>query len=176
MDDLMAQLGQGLNDLDAGEADELQKVLENMMTELMSKEILYEPLKELHDKVHLLLWRLQRALNIPAMQFPSYLKEHDSTLSADDKKRYDAQYTCVSKLITIFEDPSYSDSDPEKGAQVVTLMTEVRVLAVPPAYGVPDYRVIHLHSDAEPWLATRGHHGATASGPRHGCGRPAKDA
>ncbi|KAI0725203.1 Pex19-domain-containing protein [Fomitopsis betulina] len=115
VDDIMAQLGDGLNDLDVGEADELQKVLENMMTELMSKEILYEPLKELHDK------------------FPAYLKEHDSTLSADDKKRYDAQYTCVSKLITIFEDSSYSDSDPAKGAQVVTLMTEMQKHGSPPA-------------------------------------------
>ena len=75
------------------------------------------------------LWHLhlRRSAEPSAMQFPSYLKEHDSTLSAEEKKRYDAQYTCVSKLITIFEDPSYSDSDPEKGAQVVTLMTEVRV-------------------------------------------------
>ncbi|KAH9918066.1 Pex19 protein family-domain-containing protein [Fomitopsis serialis] len=115
VDDLMAQLGDNLDGLDPGEADELQKVLENMMTELMSKEILYEPLKELHDK------------------FPAYMKEHDSTLSADDKKRYNAQYSTVSKLITIFDDPTYSDSDPEKGSQVVKLMTEMQSHGSPPA-------------------------------------------
>ncbi|KZT71207.1 Pex19-domain-containing protein [Daedalea quercina L-15889] len=115
VDDLMAQLGEGLDDLDAGEADELQKVLENMMTEMMSKDILYEPLKELHDK------------------FPSYLKEHDSTLSADDKKRYDAQYTCASKLVAVFDDPTYSDTDPEKGTQVIKLMTEMQSHGSPPA-------------------------------------------
>ncbi|TFY62030.1 hypothetical protein EVJ58_g4125 [Rhodofomes roseus] len=115
VDDLMAQLGEGLDDMDPGEADELQKVLENMMTELMSKEILYEPLKELHDK------------------FPDYLKEHDATLSSDDKKRYDVQYSIVSKLITIFDDPTYSDSDPAKATQVVTLMTEMQSHGSPPA-------------------------------------------
>ena len=37
---------------DSGEdSEELQNILENMMRQLMSKEILYEPLKELHEKV-----------------------------------------------------------------------------------------------------------------------------
>lgn len=31
--------------------DQLQGMLENMMTQLMSKDVLYEPLKELHEKV-----------------------------------------------------------------------------------------------------------------------------
>jgi peroxin-19 len=37
--------------LDSGDDTELQKVLENMMGQLMSKDVLYEPLKELNDKV-----------------------------------------------------------------------------------------------------------------------------
>jgi peroxin-19 len=37
---------------EGGEGDEdLQGILETMMSQLMSKEVLYEPLKELHDKV-----------------------------------------------------------------------------------------------------------------------------
>lgn len=52
-DPLEALLGQ----LDPGNGEtgedneELQNILENMMRQLMSKEILYEPLKELHEKV-----------------------------------------------------------------------------------------------------------------------------
>jgi hypothetical protein len=34
-----------------GDDGELQKLLEGMMGQLMSKEVLYEPLKELNDKV-----------------------------------------------------------------------------------------------------------------------------
>lgn len=45
LEKLIAQLG-------SGEADEeFSGILEGMMGSLMSKEILYEPLKELHDKV-----------------------------------------------------------------------------------------------------------------------------
>lgn len=47
---LLSQLGTGLES--AGDSDEeLQGMLETMMQQLMSKEVLYEPLKELHDKV-----------------------------------------------------------------------------------------------------------------------------
>ena len=39
-------------DLDSEESEEeLKGILETMMSQLMSKEVLYEPLKELHDKV-----------------------------------------------------------------------------------------------------------------------------
>ena len=31
--------------------DELKGILETMMSQLMSKDVLYEPLKELHEKV-----------------------------------------------------------------------------------------------------------------------------
>jgi peroxin-19 len=37
--------------LESGDDGELQKLLEGMMGQLMSKEVLYEPLKELSDKV-----------------------------------------------------------------------------------------------------------------------------
>ena len=39
-------------DLDGDESEEqLKGILESMMSQLLSKEVLYEPLKELHDKV-----------------------------------------------------------------------------------------------------------------------------
>lgn len=49
MDSLLAELGKMG---EGGEGDEdLQGILETMMSQLMSKEVLYEPLKELHEKV-----------------------------------------------------------------------------------------------------------------------------
>ena len=51
---LLSQL-EGLGDLsgDGAESEEqIQGVLEAMMGQLMSKDVLYEPLKELHDKVN----------------------------------------------------------------------------------------------------------------------------
>jgi len=113
---MMAQLTEGLGDLSGGESEEeLQTLLEGMMTQLMSKEILYEPLKELHTK------------------FPEYLKDNAETISADDKKRYNAQYAVVEKIVSIFDDPSYSDEDKGKGAEVVTLVNEMQSYGSPPA-------------------------------------------
>lgn len=37
--------------LESGDDGELQKLLEGMMGQLMSRDVLYEPLKELNDKV-----------------------------------------------------------------------------------------------------------------------------
>lgn len=53
------------------------------------------------------------------------MQEHDSTLSAEDKTRYQNQLEKVTQIVAVFEDPSYTDGDQEKGAKVVALMNEV---------------------------------------------------
>lgn len=64
------------------------------------------------------------------MQFPPYLANPPKPLSDEDKERYGKQLTCVNKIVAIFEQPSYSDSDAEAGKKVVELMSEVRYLLV----------------------------------------------
>ena len=49
LEDLFSRIS---GDLDSTESEEdLKGILETMMSQLMSKDVLYEPLKELHDKV-----------------------------------------------------------------------------------------------------------------------------
>jgi len=112
----LGSLLSGLGNLgEGGEGDEeLQAILETMMSQLMSKDVLYEPLKELKDK------------------FPSYLADNASKLSEADKKRYQSQQECVTKIISVFEDPKHSDDDPEGVVQVVTLMNEMQTYGAPP--------------------------------------------
>ncbi|EPQ51527.1 Pex19 protein, partial [Gloeophyllum trabeum ATCC 11539] len=112
---LEALLKQLNGTLGEGEEGELQGLLESMMSQLMSKEVLYEPLKELHDK------------------FPSYLSENAATLSDADKSRYQQQYKCVTKIVQIFEEPGYSDEDAEKGKTIVELMNEMQSHGSPPS-------------------------------------------
>ncbi|OSC98870.1 Pex19-domain-containing protein [Trametes coccinea BRFM310] len=113
LEDIFSRLS---GDIDATESeDELKGLLENMMSQLMSKEVLYEPLKELHDK------------------FPSYLEDNASKLSEEDKKRYSSQSKIVAEIVATFEDPSYSDDDPQKGLKVVELMQEMQEHGSPPA-------------------------------------------
>ncbi|KIK62347.1 hypothetical protein GYMLUDRAFT_41763 [Collybiopsis luxurians FD-317 M1] len=93
---------------------ELAGFLENMMGQLMGKEVLYEPLKELNDK------------------FPTYLANPPSDLSPTDKTRYEKQYEYVGKIMKIFEDPGYDENDQETGAKVAELMGEMQNYGAPP--------------------------------------------
>ena len=59
-------------------------------------------------------------------QLPPYLEEHASDLSAEDKKRYQAQHVVVSKILEIYNNPAYSDQNSEMMTQIIELMNEVR--------------------------------------------------
>ncbi|KAJ3761804.1 Pex19 protein family-domain-containing protein [Lentinula raphanica] len=108
----------GLDDLGAsgeGEEDEaeLASFLESMMGQLMSKDVLYDPLKELNDK------------------FPAFLTNPPTNLSSDDKTRYEKQYDCVKRIVVIFDDPSYKEGGVQS-AKVVELMGELQSYGPPP--------------------------------------------
>ncbi|KAJ6478568.1 Pex19 protein family-domain-containing protein [Mycena vitilis] len=115
---LLAQLnelgagGEG-GDLPADEA-ELAGFLENMMGELMNKEVLYEPLTELADK------------------FPPYLASPPTPLSADDRTRYEAQLSRVRAILAIFDAPDFDDANAKTRETVVALMAEMQSFGSPP--------------------------------------------
>jgi len=112
LDALLSSLDNMGGDGDA--EDGLQGLLETMMSQLMSKEVLYEPLKEMHEK------------------FPGYLVENESKLSQQDKDRYTKQQKTVSKIVAIFEEKDYSDENPEIGLKVMSLMNEMQEHGAPP--------------------------------------------
>ncbi|PPR07535.1 hypothetical protein CVT26_013559 [Gymnopilus dilepis] len=97
-----------------GSEEQLAGFLENMMGQLMSKEVLYEPLKELADN------------------FPPYLENPPNPLSSEDKTRYDKQLTCVRKILAVFEKEEYSDDKVECSRQIVDLMSEMQSYGTPP--------------------------------------------
>jgi len=110
---LLSSLGDTGGD---GEAEDgLEGIIETMMSQLMSKQILYEPLKEMHEK------------------FPGYLAENENKLSPDVKDRYTKQQRTISQIIAIFEAKDYSEEDPEIGLKVMSLMNEMQEGGAPPA-------------------------------------------
>ncbi|KAF9223029.1 hypothetical protein BS17DRAFT_706825 [Gyrodon lividus] len=118
LESLLSQL-EGLGDLsgDAPEGEEqLQGVLEAMMGQLMSKEVLYEPLKELYDKA----------------SFPGYLTEHSGAISPEDSKRFDAQIICIKQLLDVFEAKDFRDEDGKARDKIVELMGELQNYGSPP--------------------------------------------
>ncbi|KAJ7279105.1 Pex19 protein family-domain-containing protein [Mycena rebaudengoi] len=101
-------------DLPADEA-ELAGFLENMMGELMSKEVLHEPLSELAEK------------------FPPYLAAPPAPLAPEDRTRYEAQLARVRDILAVFDAPDYSDSDSKAREKVVALMSEMQSYGSPPS-------------------------------------------
>ena len=120
-DDILAQMlkemqNGGLDD--ATNEEGFSKMLMSMMEQLTNKEILYEPMKELHDK------------------FPSWMREHGSSVGEDDLIRYREQKRLVGEIVGKFDEIGYSDSSPadrefivermQKASHSVPLMAPVR--------------------------------------------------
>lgn len=103
----------GIGENGEGEA-ELANFLENMMGQLMSKDVLYEPLKELGNN------------------FPGYLANPPKPLDPADRERYEQQHSYVKQIIGVFEKADYSDTSPEDNQTIVRLMTEMQTHGQPP--------------------------------------------
>lgn len=113
-DDMLAKMLTELQDggvEGAGDDEGFNKMLLGMMEQLTNKEILYEPMKELHDK------------------FPAWMSKNRSTTSADDLRRYDKQQRLVGEIVEKFEQRSYSDSHSPDREFIVDRMQQVQVLA-----------------------------------------------
>ena len=83
------------------------------MTQLTNKEILYEPMKELHDK------------------YPAWLEKHAKELEKTDKgelERYREQQTLVGEIVGRFERKGYSDEDEGDREFIVERMQKVSSL------------------------------------------------
>ncbi|KAK7062700.1 Peroxisome chaperone and import receptor [Paramarasmius palmivorus] len=107
--DTLEGLLESLQDLGLDNEDdpEFNGFLENVMGHLMSKDILYPPLKELSDN------------------YPPYLANPPKPLSATEKEQYEAQLVAVRKIIAIYEKPDYDDKNTETSKEIVDLMGEV---------------------------------------------------
>ncbi|CCG82505.1 Putative uncharacterized protein [Taphrina deformans PYCC 5710] len=112
-DTFMAEMMRQFQESAGGEGGgDFSQVLEGMMSQLMSKEILYEPLLELHQK------------------YPTWIAEHPK----DEKiETYKKQSALVAKIVAKFEDREYRDEDASKKEEVMDLMSQMQDLGSPPA-------------------------------------------
>ncbi|KAK9463901.1 Pex19 protein family-domain-containing protein [Lipomyces oligophaga] len=114
---MMKQLGQsasGGESEELGSDDELKKMLTGMMEQLTSKEILYEPMKELDDK------------------YGEWLDNNKSKLSKEERDRYDKQRVIVRAIVTRFENPTYSDSNNADRTFIAEYMQKMQESGSPP--------------------------------------------
>lgn len=77
----------------SGENVDMSNLLDEMLQELSSKEILYEPMKEMNDK------------------YPEWIRKNEANIPKEDLDRYKNQMRIVKEICDKFEDPAYSDDD-----------------------------------------------------------------
>lgn len=64
-------------------------------------------------------------------KYVPYLANPPAPLSDDDRKRYNVQLDCVRKVLAVFSDPNFSESNPTMKASVTTAMNEVSATSSP---------------------------------------------
>ena len=121
-DDFMAEmlksLGSGDLNLEGGEdGEDFSKMLMGMMEQLTNKEILYEPMKELHDK------------------FPDWMEKNKASTPEVDMHRYETQQKLVQEIVGKFEESTYKDSNPADREYIVDRMQKVKSPPASPHLG-----------------------------------------
>ncbi|KAJ4414780.1 Peroxisome chaperone and import receptor [Neurospora sp. IMI 360204] len=97
-----------------GSEEEFSKMLMGMMEQLTHKDILYEPMKELHEK------------------FPGWLEKNRAATSKEDLERYELQQKLVSEIVAKFEEPNYADTSKEHHEYIVGRMQKMQDAGQPP--------------------------------------------
>ncbi|TXT15844.1 hypothetical protein VHUM_00347 [Vanrija humicola] len=112
---LLRQLGSDPSALDGlgDEDDDLGGLLDGMMAQLMSKEVLEEPMAEL------------------AAKYPEYLAKPPSTVTPADLEKYRQQHKLVQQIVETFKKPGYTDE--RDGKEVARLVGEMQDLGGPPS-------------------------------------------
>lgn len=111
-EDLLAQMmkeltgGAGLGGEGGGE-EGFNAMLMNMMAHLTNKEILYEPMKELHDK------------------FPGWMEKNAAAQKKEELDRYKEQQRLVGEIVGRFEAKGYSDENEDDREYIVERMQKV---------------------------------------------------
>ena len=97
--------------------DNLLPMMEGMMQSLLSKELLYTPMKDIADK------------------FPDWLADNRYKVSDQEFVKYNKQYELTKKICFLYEEEDSSDSSEKKRERfdkVMELMQEMQNLGHPP--------------------------------------------
>ncbi|KAJ1725112.1 Peroxisome chaperone and import receptor [Coemansia erecta] len=106
MDDLLRQMD------DMGDDAQLDSLVDDVIGQLMSKEVLNQPLKDLDDA------------------YPDYLQKNKDKLSKADYERYEKQHSYIKQILALFDEKS---GDSVNDPRVATLMQEMQDCGQPPA-------------------------------------------
>lgn len=111
MSELLKQMSSGDFGGGEGSEDDFSKMLMGMMEQLTTKEILYEPMKDLNEK------------------FPEWMEKNKATTPAEDLKRYEEQQSIVKEIVERFEKSTYADTNSEDREYIIERMQKVSLIS-----------------------------------------------
>ncbi|KAF1328761.1 Peroxin 19-1, partial [Globisporangium splendens] len=97
-----------------GEKSDFQDLVDGMMQQLLSKDVMYDPMKQICER------------------YPEWLAEKESLLSKEDYERYGKQYQYFQQIIAVYE------SEPDNFPRLSELMQEMQETGQPPSEIVKD--------------------------------------
>ncbi|KAJ4837161.1 hypothetical protein Tsubulata_036478 [Turnera subulata] len=109
LDKLREQTREAVKGLESVAGGPKREDLETMMQQLLSKEILHEPMKEIGER------------------YPKWLEEHKASLSKEDYNRYFHQYELIKNLNEVYE------REPNNFTKIVDLMQKMQECGQPPS-------------------------------------------
>ena len=92
-----------------GEKEDFQDIMDGMMRQLLSKDVMYDPMKQITAK------------------FPEWLAEHEDSLPEEDYERYGRMYQYFQKIVSVYE------SEPNNHQRLMELMQDMQECGQPPA-------------------------------------------
>lgn len=120
-EDMLTQLLAGLGSGSSGDGEfDMSKLLTDMLEQLSSKEVLYEPIKDLNTK------------------FPDYLKEKEGKIPAEEHANYTKQYEVTKEILAVFDAPGYDNDNQAHRDNVNNLLESLQELGNPPTELVGD--------------------------------------
>lgn len=105
-------LGKILQDFESN--PEFQSVMEGMVNQMISKDVLYEPMKDLREK------------------YPKWLADNHTKISEEEYDKYIKQYDIVQKICCVYERGG-EETSPDQMQEVVQHMQAMAEYGQPPA-------------------------------------------
>ncbi|KAL7269117.1 Peroxisome chaperone and import receptor [Rhizina undulata] len=111
-DDFLAEM---LKQMEGDSEEDFSKMLLNLMEHLTSKDILYEPMKELNQK------------------YPEWLRNNESKQSKEEMDRYRDQHATVREIVAKFEESTYKDENDNDREYIIERMQKIQAAGAPPS-------------------------------------------
>lgn len=92
-----------------GQKEDFDQIVENMMRQLLARDLMYEPMKLVCDG------------------YPAWLAEHKDSLSADEYIQFGTQYQYFQRIVAVYE------REPENFARLMELLQDLQNYGQPPA-------------------------------------------